>query len=149
MLCNLCDQWARLLMTIDLRLVCSDAAVWADSADDIDGRAAREMPATGCKTLAATYLSDPSREAEPLGEEAVEAVEVDLGTKIKLRINTTVVRVRVRVVSSRADAADDDVPGPSGRGALAAARSPHPPTPRRKVIWSYIARCQKGKHLTS
>jgi len=30
---------------------------------------------------------DPSREAEPLGEEAVEAVEVDLGTKIKLRIN--------------------------------------------------------------
>ena len=36
---------------------------------------------------------DPSREAEPLGEEAVEAVEVDLGTKIELRINTIIVRI--------------------------------------------------------
>ena len=44
----------------------------------------------------------------------MEAVEVDLGTEIKLRINTTVVRVRVRVVSSHA--ADDDVPGPAARG---------------------------------
>ena len=48
-----------------------------------------------------TYCLDPSREAEPLGEEAVEAVEVDLGTKIELRINATAVRVRVRVASSQ------------------------------------------------
>ena len=71
--------------------LCTDSGAWESQAKLRDLLSSVSQ-ASSKNAFFISLTVDPSREAEPLGEEAVEAVEVDLGTKIELRINTTAVR---------------------------------------------------------